>query len=351
MAKKHQPAAITLDIILPDTDGWTVLDRLKLDPETRHIPVQVITVEDDRQHGLERGAFAYLTKPVSKEALGDAFNRLQAFVGVRTRKLLVVEDDEAERRSIVELIGDGDIEITAVGTASEALAALRNRAFHCMVLDLKLPDQSGFQVLERMQQEPHLRDLPVVVYTGKDLTRKEEAQLQKLTQKVIVKGARSPERLFADTALFLHRVAGNLPEMKRRMLESLYSSDAALTGKKVLLVDDDVRNLFALTTVLERHGMIVLTADNGKAAIEKLQSTPGVHIVLMDIMMPEMDGYDTMRAIRKQARFKGMPIIALTAKAMKGDREKCLEAGASDYVSKPVNTQQLLSLMRVWLYR
>ncbi|MDE2320376.1 MAG: response regulator, partial [candidate division NC10 bacterium] len=351
LARDYKPTAITLDIILPDIDGWTVLDRLKIDPMTRHIPVHIISVEDDRRHGLEHGAIAYLTKPVSKETLDEAFVRIDAFAGSQLRKLLVVEDDETDRRSIIELIGNGDVQITDVGTGKEALAALSAERYDCIVLDLKLPDISGFQFLERMQKQPALRDVPVIVYTGKELTKREEAQLQQMAQSVIVKGARSPERLLAETSLFLHRMVADLPAAKRRMLEALYQSDTALTGKKVLIVDDDVRNIFALTSVLERHGLVVVSAENGKQALERLQTVPDIELVLMDVMMPEMDGYDTTRAIRKSPKFKKLPIVALTAKAMKGDREKCLEAGTSDYIAKPVNTDQLLSLMRVWLYR
>jgi len=351
MAKSYQPAAITLDIHLPDVDGWTVLDRLKLDQSTRHIPIHIITVEDDRQHGLAHGAFAYLTKPASKEELEAAFDHIQEFVGARARKLLVVEDDENDRQMIIKTIGDGDVEITGVATGEEALAALGAERFDCVVLDLKLPDISGFQVLEKMQEDPALSGIPVVVYTGQDLTKKEEARLKKMAKSVILKDARSPEHLLAETSLFLHRVADRLPAAKRRMLQQLYESDTPLAGKRVLLVDDDVRNVFALTSLLERHNMAVLTAENGREALELVQKTPDVDAVLMDIMMPEMDGYDTTRAIRKMPRFKDLPIIALTAKAMRGDREKCLEAGASDYIAKPVNTEQLLSLLRVWLYK
>jgi HAMP domain-containing protein/signal transduction histidine kinase/DNA-binding response OmpR family regulator len=351
LAKTYQPAAITLDIHLPDVDGWTVLDRLKLDQSTRHIPVHVISVEDDRQHALAHGAFAYLTKPASREGLDAAFARIQEFVGVRTRELLVVEDDEADRNQIIRTIGDGDVEITAVGTGEEALAALRAQHFNCMVLDLRLPDISGFRVLEQMKEDPELSQVPVVVYTGKDLTKEEEVQLREMTEGIVVKDARSPERLLAETTLFLHQVADRLPAAKRQVLEQLYESDVPLSGKRILLVDDDVRNVFALTSVLERHNMVVLTAENGREALELMQQAPDMDVVLMDIMMPGMDGYDATRTIRKMPKFKDLPIIALTAKAMKGDREKCLEAGASDYIAKPVNTEQLLSLLRVWLYK
>jgi hypothetical protein len=349
LARSLKPDAITLDIRLPDVDGWTVLDRLKLDPETRHIPVHIVTVEEERTRGLQRGARAYLVKPVSKESLEQAFAQLQDFLG-RPKRLLVVEDVEVERKAVVELIGDTDVQISEAATGEEALAALRGDQFDCMVLDLRLPDMSGFEVLEAMQKEPSLRELPVIVYTGKPLSKQEESRLKRLAREVIVKDAQSPELLLDETALFLHRVAAQMPESKRRVLEQLYLTDTALAGKKVLVVDDDVRNVFAVTAVLERHGLTVLAAESGKAALDVLQRTPDVGSVLMDVMMPEMDGYDTTRAIRKMPHFKTVPVIALTAKAMKGDREKCLEAGMSDYFIKPVNTEQLLSLLRVWLY-
>jgi CheY-like chemotaxis protein/signal transduction histidine kinase/HAMP domain-containing protein len=351
MVQQYKPTAITLAILLPDTDGLTVLDRLKLNPETRHIPVQITSVEEDREHGLKHGAFAYVTKPVTREDLDGAVNRIKEFTSKGLRQLLVVEDNAADRKAIVELIGNGDITITAVGTAAEARSALKRGQFDCMVLDLMLPDVSGFQVLEEMQKDPRLADMPVVVYTAKQLTKREEAKLNQLAERVILKTADSPERLLDETALFLHRVIASLPDAKRRMVEKLYSSDTVLLGKEVLIVDDDMRNIFALTSLLERHNMKVLSAENGQQAIKTLRANPDVHIVLMDIMMPGMDGCDTTRVIRKLPQFKALPIIALTAKAMKGDREKCLEAGCSDYVAKPVNTPQLLSLLRVWLQK
>jgi CheY-like chemotaxis protein len=249
------------------------------------------------------------------------------------------------------LLGHDDIEITAVGSGSDALSALLERPYDCCVLDLRLPDMSGFQLLERMQNEPALMQLPIVVFTGKELTSEEEKQLKMVAKSIVLKDVQSPERLLDETALFLHRVVTDLPESKQRMLESLYSSNEALRNRRVLVVDDDVRNIFALTTLLENHEMEVLTATNGRQAIDLIESTDNLSAVLMDIMMPDMDGYETMREIRKSAQFRSLPILALTAKAMKGDREKCLEAGASDYIAKPVNTDQLLSLLRVWLYR
>jgi len=351
LAREHQPIAITLDIFLPDMLGWTVLNHLKLEPATRHIPVQIITMEEERQHGLERGAFAYLVKPLTTEELESAFDRVIRFSNTRLKNLLVVEDEERERRSIHELLGHEDIAIKAVSTGAEALEALHAQSFDCLVLDLRLPDISGFDLLEKIRQEEAFRDLPIVVFTGKDLSEEEELQLRKMAKSIIIKGVQSPERLLDETALFLHRVVTQLPEAKQKMLERLHQSDEVLAGKKALVVDDDVRNIFALTSLLERHCMEVVSADNGKSAIELVTQDPNIDIVLMDIMMPEMDGYETMRTIRQDPRHRIKPMIALTAKAMKGDREKCLEAGASDYIAKPVNTEQLLSLMRVWLHR
>jgi CheY-like chemotaxis protein len=269
--------------------------------------------------------------------------------------LLVVEDNEAERMSIAELLGHDDVEINVVGTGSEALRTMRETTYDCAVLDLRLPDMSGFEVLESIRDDQSLCDLPVVVFTGKELTPEEDARLHTLARSVVVKGVESPERLLDETALFLHRVTTNLPPEKQLMLDRLHRSDEHLFGKTVLVVDDDVRNIFALSSVLERRGMKVLTAGTGHEAIATLDGTlsgaDGVSIVLMDIMMPEMDGYQTMHVIRQNMEFRRLPIIALTAKAMKGDREKCLDAGASDYLAKPVNTEQLLSALRMWLHR
>jgi HAMP domain-containing protein/signal transduction histidine kinase/DNA-binding response OmpR family regulator len=351
LARKFLPTAITLDIFLPDMLGWTVLSRLKQDAATRHIPVQIVTIEEERQHGLERGAFSFLNKPLTTEGLEASFDRIKEFVTPRVRQLLVVEDSAAERLSICELIGHDDVEITTADTGKNALAAMRENAFDCVVLDLKLPDMTGFDLLDELQREPTLKDVPVVVFTGKDLSADEELRLRKMAKSIVLKGVQSPERLLDETALFLHRVVANLPPQKQKMLESLHESDAALKDKRVLVVDDDVRNIFALSSVLERHGMQVISASTGAEAIALMNKTDDLSLVLMDIMMPEMDGYETMRLIRKDARFRSLPIISLTAKAMKGDREKCLEAGASDYIAKPVNTEQLLSLLRIWLHR
>ncbi len=354
----YKPHAITLDLHLAGREGWSVLESLKNNPDTRHIPVLILSIDEERDRGLLNGALAFLTKPITKEALDGALADLKRFIKRRVKKLLVVEDDEAQRKSIIALIGDGghsksgnsksDVKTTAVATGAEALAALRNERFDCMVLDLGLSDMTGLQLLAEIKKEPKLRELPIIVYTGKELTKKEESQIKRVAESIIIKGVQSPERLLDETSLFLHRVAANLPTDQRKMIEQLHQTNGTLAGKKVLIVDDDMRNLFAMTSVLERFKMDVCTAENGKDALEILQQTPDIEIVLMDVMMPEMDGYTTMQAIRKIDKFKSLPIIAITAKAMKGDREKCLEAGASDYVAKPVDTDRLLSLLREW---
>jgi CheY-like chemotaxis protein len=313
--------------------------------------VQIVTLDEDRQHGLARGAFSFVTKPTTREGIADALSRIKEFSTPRRKRLLVVEDNKAEQMSIRELLGHDDIEIVNAGTGDEALATLRDQPCDCVVLDLRLPDMSGFEVLERMRADDALTDVPVVVFTGRELSAEEDAQLHTMARSIVVKGVESPERLLNETALFLHRVITDLPAEKQQMLERLNSSDEDLVGRTVLLVDDDARNIFALSSVLERRGMNVLTATTGNEAIELIEKTPSLAIVLMDIMMPEMDGYQTMEKIRQNRAYRRLPIIALTAKAMKGDREKCLEAGASDYLAKPVNTEQLLSALRMWLHR
>jgi CheY-like chemotaxis protein/signal transduction histidine kinase/HAMP domain-containing protein len=351
LANDYHPTAITLDIFLPDMLGWTVLARLKQAPDTRHIPVQIVTIEEERHHSMERGAYSYLAKPATTESIQTALERIKQFSMPRVKKLLVVEDDEVASLSIEELIRHDDVEIERVASGEEALSRMKSGAFDCVVLDLRLPDMDGFELLDRVKDSPELHDLPIVVFTGKDLKPEEEERLLKVAKSIIIKGVQSPERLLDETALFLHRVVGNLPPAKREMLRSLHQSDESLVGKKVLVVDDDVRNIFAISSILERHGMDVLTANNGQEAIERVESEQDVKMVLMDIMMPGMDGYETMRAIRARPEFRSLPMIALTAKAMKGDREKCIEAGASDYIAKPVHTDQLLALLRQWLHR
>ena len=350
LATDYNPTAISLDIHLPDILGWSVLSQLKHNPLTRHIPVQVVTLDDDRHHGLARGAFSFFTKPLQSKDLKSALLHIAKFSTSGRKRLLIVEDDPIESMSVTELLKSDDIEILTAADGKAAIELLSQTQIDCVVLDLKLPDMSGFEILEYMSGDANMRDIPVVVFTGRELSNDENLKIRQLARTVVVKGVESPERLLDETALFLHRVVAELPEEKQKLLSRLHGTDDYLLGRKVLLVDDDARNIFALSSLLERRGMQVLTATTGLEAIETLSSTD-VSIVLMDIMMPEMDGYQTMQRIRNSGKHQRLPIIALTAKAMKGDREKCLEAGASDYLAKPVDTDQLLSALRMWLHR
>ncbi|HEY7115667.1 MAG TPA: response regulator, partial [Tepidisphaeraceae bacterium] len=352
LAREHRPDAITLDINLPDIDGWRILSRLKDDDATRHIPVQVITTDEEAERALRLGAMGVLTKPIkTKDALDLTFRRIGEHLTRRIRTLLLIEGDPAKRQAMAELVGGDDVEIVQVDSADAALATLADRAFDLVVTSLEVPGRKAFDLLDEIRERPDLRDVPLIVHSDRELTRKEEVHMKRLTQTSVLKDVRSPQRLLDEVCLFLHRRVDLLPADKRQMLEPLHRADTVLAGKKVLIVDDDIRNIFAMTSILEPHQMNILSAETGKSAIESLQGDADIDIVLMDIMMPDMDGYDTMRAIRKLAKFRSLPIIALTAKAMKGDREKCIEAGASDYISKPVDTEQLLSMLRVWLYR
>jgi HAMP domain-containing protein/CheY-like chemotaxis protein/signal transduction histidine kinase len=350
LAREFNPIAVLLDIFLPDMLGWTVLSNLKQDSATRHIPVQIVSVEEERIQGLGHGAFSYLIKPATSGELEIAIDRVLGYARSDRKELLIVEDNAVERQSIVELLSHDKVEITTAHSGGEAWNVLRLKKIDCMVLDLKLPDITGFELLERIRREPDLRDLPIVVFTGKDLTEEDELQLAQMAESVVVKGVQSPERLLDETSLFLHLVTTDLAPAKQQMLERLRHSDEALRGKTVLVVDDDVRNIFALTSLLEQHGVRVISAETGKEAISLLHREEVIDAVLMDIMMPDMDGYETMGLIRKSTKHRLLPILALTAKAMKGDREKCLEAGASDYIAKPVNTEELLGLLRIWLF-
>ena len=349
LARELKPDAITLDIRLPDFDGWRVLDRLKVDLATRHIPVQIITVDENTEPTLTQGALGYLVKSQNKETLQGAFDDLKGFVERPMRNLLLIEDDEIQQMNIRDLIGNGDVKTTVVGTGKDALDALHSGKFDCMVLDLGLPDMSGMELLEKIKNEPQSRTIPIIIYTARDLLQEEELRLRRLAENIVLKDVRSPERLLDETALLLHRNASKLPDRQRKMLETLHQG--VLENKKVLLVDDDIRNIFAMTSVLERFKMNVISAENGKDAIQMLIDDKDVDVVLMDIMLPTMDGYATTRAIREIEGFEHLPIIAVTAKAMKGDREKCIAAGASDYLSKPVDTEQLRSVLRLWLHR
>jgi CheY-like chemotaxis protein/CHASE3 domain sensor protein len=350
MARQYLPDAIILDIQLPVMDGWAILGELKGSSATRHIPVHVISVIDDMKQGLMMGAIAYLKKPSSKDSLDKAFSHIESYTENQLKRLLIVEDDEIQRKAIIELIGHDDVAITAVSTGSEALNELHSQRYDCMVLDLMLTDMTGFELLDQIRDDQYLNDLPIIIYTGKELDSKEEMKLRKYAESIIIKDVKSPERLLDETTLFLHRVEANLPEDKRRILQKLHNKETLFEGKKILLVDDDIRNVFALSSVLEGYRMDVTFAENGREALEILDKNPEIDLVLMDMMMPEMDGYEAMTRIRQIPKFEKLPIIALTAKAMKDDRGKCIEAGASDYVKKPIQTDQLLSLMRVWLY-
>ncbi len=351
MARTCNPTAISLDILLPDMLGWAVLRQLKFDPNMRHVPVQIVSAAEERQHGLTHGAFAYYVKEATTDGLKTALDRLKDFVAPRKKRLLVIEDNEIERQSIMELVAYEDIEVVDVGTGGEAAEALSHGPFDCVVLDLSLPDMTGFELLKQLHADPGLADVPVVVFTGKELTAAERTQLRSMAKSIVLKDVESPERLLDETALFLHRIVADLPKEKRAMLESIHRSKDVLRGRKVLVVDDDARNIFALTALLENQDMEVIGATSGHMAIERVTQTPGLSMMLIDIMMPDMDGYETIQKIREDPRFDALPILALTAKAMKGDREKCLDAGASDYISKPVNADELLALMRVWLFR
>ena len=349
LAKEYLPDAILLDMRLPDHSGLTVLQRLKEHAETRHIPVHVISVEDRVEAAMHMGAIGYAVKPTTREELKDVFARLEAKLTQKVKRVLLVEDDDLQRDSIARLIGDDDIEITAVGFAQEALDLLRTTIFDCMIIDLKLPDMLGNDLLKRMSTEDICSFPPVIVYTGRNLTRDEEAELRKYSRSIIIKGARSPERLLDEVTLFLHKVESKLSHERQRMLKTARSRDKVFEGRKVLLVDDDVRNIFALTSALEQKGAVVVIGRNGREAIEKLNEVEDIDLVLMDVMMPEMDGFEATIEIRKDPRWRKLPIIAVTAKAMKDDQERCLQAGSNDYLAKPIDLDRLFSLIRVWL--
>jgi signal transduction histidine kinase/CheY-like chemotaxis protein/CHASE3 domain sensor protein len=349
LANAYIPDAILLDMRLPDHSGLTVLQRLKEHAETRHIPVHVISVEDRVEAAMHMGAIGYAVKPTTREELKDVFARLEAKLTQKVKRVLLVEDDDLQRDSIARLIGDDDIEITAVGLAQEALDLLRTSVFDCMIIDLKLPDMLGNDLLKRMSTEDLCSFPPVIVYTGRNLTRDEEAELLKYSRSIIIKGARSPERLLDEVTLFLHKVESRLSHERQEMLKVARSRDKVFEGRKVLLVDDDVRNIFALTSALEQKGAVVVIGRNGREAIERLNEVEDIDLVLMDVMMPQMDGFEATVEIRKDPRWRKLPIIAVTAKAMKDDQERCLQAGANDYLAKPIDLDRLFSLIRVWL--
>jgi CheY-like chemotaxis protein/CHASE3 domain sensor protein len=350
-ARHYKPDAILLDMKLPVMDGAEVLKHLKNDPDLRHVPVQIISGYDRKKESMELGAFDFIRKPAGKDDLRNAFDKIEDFVNKKLKKLLIVEDNELQNKAIRELIGNGDVKSFSAYSGMEAHDMMQKEHFDCVIVDLGLPDMSGFDLLEKIKSDGQLNKVPIIVYTGKDLSKDENSRLMKFANTVVLKTANSQERLLDETMLFLHRVESRLPKEKQHIIRRLHKTDEVLKHKKVLVVDDDIRNIYSLTNVLEEEGMQCLIAENGRAAVSILKENPSVEIVLMDVMMPEMDGYEATKEIRKISKFSKLPIIALTAKAMKGDREKCLNAGMSDYISKPVNIDQLLSLLRVWLYR
>ena len=350
LAQRLIPDAILLDMKLPDHSGLTVLDQLKGDPTTRHIPVHIASAHDYMEKALEMGAIGYVLKPAKRDELKNAFAKIESKLSQKIKRVLIVEDDKLQRESIVKLIADPDVEITAVGLAGEALDALKNSIYDCIVIDLKLPDMSGEQLLKKMTEQEELASFPpVIVYTGRSLSPDQEARLRKYSRSIIIKGAKSPDRLLDEVTLFLHRVESKLSPERQQMLKTMRSREDIFEGRKILVVDDDTRNIFALTAALEQKGANIEAARTGKDALRKLDEDPRIDLVLMDIMMPEMDGYQATREIRKQKRFTRLPIIAVTAKATKGDQVLCMEAGVNDYLAKPIDLHQLFSLIRVWM--
>ncbi|WP_295524513.1 response regulator [uncultured Pseudacidovorax sp.] len=349
LAQELQPHAILLDMRLPDSSGLAVLQQLKDDAGTRHIPVHVVSAQDQAEAALHMGAVGYALKPTTREQLQAVFSRLEARLAQKVKQVLLVEDDDVQRESVVHLIGDDDVAITAVGTGEEALALLRERVFDCMITDLRLPDMQGGELLQRMSSEEICSFPPVIVYTGRNLTRDEEAELLRYSRSIIIKGARSPERLLDEVTLFLHKVESQLSAERQSMLRTARERDRVFEGRRILLVDDDVRNIFALTSALEQRGAKIEVARNGREALHKLDAVPDIDLVLMDVMMPEMDGLEATRRLRSDPRFRKLPVITVTAKAMKDDQEQCLAAGASDYLAKPIDLDRLFSLLRVWM--
>jgi CheY-like chemotaxis protein len=355
-ARTFHPCGVLLDINLPDRSGLGVLDELKRDPQTRHIPVHVASVAEMSQEALELGAIGYAVKPVNREELVEALRRIEAKSSQSLRRVLVVEDDPRQRESIRQLLATEDVEITGVATGAEAFAQLQKTTFDCMVVDLSLPDLSGYELLEKMSQQDDVSFPPVIVYTGRSLTREEEQRLRRFSRSIIIKDARSPERLLDEVTLFLHQVESSLPRDRQQMLRAARDRESLLDGRRILIVEDDARNIFALTSLLEPKGVRIEIARNGREALEALLRSMGkpesaIDLVLMDIMMPEMDGITAMQEIRRKTEWSRLPIIALTAKARKDDQEKCLAAGANDYIAKPLDIEKLLSLIRVWIPR
>jgi CheY-like chemotaxis protein len=350
LAEKYHPSAILLDVMLPRLDGWGVMQKITDNPQIRHIPVHFITCIEERQKALSMGAIGFVTKPVTGEQLDTIFATIEDTISRALKKLLIVEDDKAHASALVALLEERNISITVAESGAQAIRLLSDEPFDCIVLDLGLADMSGFDLLEHIRNLDQSRRIPVIIHTGQEISAEDAQRLQHYAESIIIKGAKSPERLLNEVTLFLHVMESKLPPDKQRMIRTILDTETLLVGKKVLLVDDDMRNVFSLSSVLAEKGMRIVEAENGKVALARLEEHPDVNIVLMDVMMPEMDGYDATRCIRKNPRFARLPIIALTAKAMKEDRQACLAAGASDYITKPVDMDRLLSLLRVWLY-
>jgi CheY-like chemotaxis protein len=355
LARQHRPSAIVLDVGLPDQSGLTVLDRLKRDDATRHIPIHVVSAADHTQTALALGAVGYLMKPVRREDLAEVLQGLESKLTRGVRRVLIVEDDPVQRDAVGKLLSSGDVETVGVGTAAECLAQLKSQTFDCMVLDLSLPDASGFSLLQSLSEGDHAFP-PVIVYTGHDLTPDDEQRLRRYSNSIIIKGAKSPERLLDEVSLFLHQVVSELPPEQQKMIRKARNRDAVLEGRRILVVEDDVRNVFSLTGILEPRGAVVQIARNGQEAIDALKAaaadpTNAIDLVLMDVMMPVKDGLTATREIRAELQWAELPIVMLTAKAMPDDQALCLAAGANDYMAKPIDVDKLLSLVRVWMPR
>lgn len=351
MAVEYLPKGIILDLRLPCKDGWAVLGELKEKPATRHVPIHIMSVDDASLEAFRQGAIGFLTKPAKEEDVVNALRKLENVFSRQIKRLLIIEDDKNLRESIMKLVGNGDVHTDEAATASEAMKAIKSESYDCMILDLGLPDMSGLEMLKLLSANVEIAVPPVIVYTGRELTQEEESELRRYSDSIIVKGVRSEERLFDETSLFLHRLVERMPSHKKRIITDLHDSDSVFREKRILIVDDDMRNVFALSSVLEERGMKTAKAENGRKALDLLDNSPDFDLVVLDIMMPVMDGYEAIRRIRARERFARLPVIALTAKAMKQDRERCIAAGASDYLTKPVDLDRLLSMMRVWLYR
>ena len=356
LARRYRPSAIVLDVGLPDQSGLTVLDSLKRDDHTRHIPIHMISADDHSQTALALGALGYSMKPIRREDLAGVLSELEEALARTVRRVLIVEDDPIQREAVSKLLSSNHVEIVGVGTAAECLEALKHQTFDCMVLDLSLPDASGFSLLETLSADEENAFPPVIVYTGRDLSPEHEQELRRYSSSIIIKGAKSPERLLDEVSLFLHQVVSEMPPEQQRMIQKARNRDAVLEGRRILIVEDDVRNVYSLTNVLEPRGAVVEIARNGKEALEVLDAAAGdpssaIDLVLMDVMMPVMDGLTATKRIRQDDRWTRLPILMLTAKAMPDDQERCLAAGANDYMAKPIDVDKLLSLVRVWMPR